>query len=178
MQDPDFLARYGAGSGNYYKAEYHKYLNTRDQGYMGSELPRASLFFQREALKEITSAVDALNLIAVGSIADKTRDGYIKEFSEIGIYLDRANFLLAEAIKNVEQEASSPDEMHPSFFVALKKQNTDMVNKANKIVQDIAALAVKFMGEGDGRTMMHELTNNAKVYRKYLAIYFHSKDED
>jgi len=178
MQDPDFLARYGAGSGSFYKSEFQKYLLTQEDGYVGTELPRASLFFQREALKEIKIVIDTLNLIENGSIDDKSQDGYIKEFSQVGFNLDRANFLLAEAIKNVDQEISSPGEMHPSFFVALKKQNTDLVNTANKIVEDMAALAIKVMGEGDGRTMMYELSNNANVYRKYLATYFHSKDDN
>jgi hypothetical protein len=177
MQDPDFLARYGAGTGKYYKAEFLKYLSTRDEGTVGSELSRASLFFQREALKEIKIVVDTLNSIEGGLIDDKTRDGYVKEFSQVGFNLDRANFLLAEAIKSVEQETNNPGEMHVSFFTALKKQNTDLVKTANQIVQDMAELAIRLMGEGDGRTMMYELTNNAKVYRKYLINYFHAQDE-
>jgi hypothetical protein len=176
MQDPDFLARYGAGSGNFYKAEFQKYLTTRDDGYLGDEPPRASLFFQQEALKEINLAIKALDSIAGGSIKDKSLDGYIKEFSQIGFNLDRANFLLAEAIKSTQLETANPGEMHPTFFVALKEQNDGLVNAANQIVENISALAIRFMGQGDGRTMMHELTNNANIYRKYLATYFHSVD--
>jgi hypothetical protein len=176
MQDPDFLARYGAGSGNFYKAEFKKYLETRDDGYIGDEAPRASLFFQREALKEINLALEALGKIDEGAIDDKSQGGYIKEFSQIGFNLDRANFLLAEAIKSTELETSNPGEMHPSFFAGLKDQNDGLVNAANQIVENISALAIKFMGQGDGRTMMHELTNNANIYRKYLSTYFHAED--
>ena len=175
MQDPDFLARYGEGSGKFFKAEFKKYLTEQPVSYFESLPPRASLFFQQEALKEIKLAIDAVNKVDSGFIVDKTQIGLIKEFSQIGFILDRANFLIAEAKKCIDSEEINPNDQHESLIEGLRDQNSRLINKANEIIELITALAIKKMGEGDGRTMIYELTNNAKIYRNYLLTYFYAE---